>query len=61
LPSTLFTPPLGLIIWATILNIACCKYAWVVDHMQFQNRYFYWNLFFNRQVHDWEVEVVSFL
>jgi len=28
--------------------------------MQFQNRYFYWNIFFTRPVHDWEVEVVSY-
>jgi hypothetical protein len=43
-----------------LLNIACCKYAWVADFMQFQNRYFYWNIFFTRPVHDWEVEVVSY-
>lgn len=37
-----------------------CKEAWVVDHMQFFNENFRWNISFTRLVHDWEVDFVTF-
>jgi hypothetical protein len=42
-----------------LFTIACGKDALVADHMQFWNGNIYWNIFFIRPVHDWEMEMVS--
>jgi hypothetical protein len=38
--------------------IACCKEAWVADHLLFSNGNIQWNLSFIRPMQDWEVELV---
>ena len=42
-----------------LFSIACCKEAWVVDHLQFSNENIQWNLSFIKLVKDWEVDLVT--
>jgi hypothetical protein len=42
-----------------LFTIACGKDTWVEENMHIQNVHIHWNILFTRDVHDWEVEVVS--